>query len=300
MILITGSTGHLGTTVIGNLLKNGVPAKNIAALARNREKAEGLNELGIEIRFGNYDDYDSLKKAFINVERLLFISGSEVDKRDKQHHNIVKAAVETKVPHIIYTSFERRNDDLNIPIAFVTRTHIETERKILETGIPYTFLRNALYAEGLPLFLGDNVIESGVFFPAGDGRVPFTSRLNLAEATANILAGTGHENKSYYMVNTHNYSFYEIAAILSEITGKTIKYFCPSKEEFTESLRKKCVPEETIKGIVAWGDGISQGYFESEYSDLEMFLGRKPSDLKTVLSDMYKPVARETVEKSLM
>lgn len=294
MILITGSTGHLGTATIGNLLKNGVPAKNIAAFARNREKAEGLNELGIETRLGNYDDYNSLVRAFRGIERLLFISGSEIGRRDQQHENIINAAGEAKVPYIIYTSFERKSDDTDTPIAFVTRTHIETERKIMETGITYTFLRNALYAEGLPMFLGENVLEKGIYFPAGNGRVPFTSIANLAEATANIVGGTGHENKSYYMVNTHNYSFYEIASILSEITGKNIKYFCPSPEEFTETLGKAGVPEETIKGIIAWGEGIKQGYFESEYSDLEVLLGHKPADLKTILSGIYKPQIQTT------
>ena len=293
MILITGSTGHLGTATIGNMLKNGVPVKNIAAFARNRDKAEGLNELGVEVRLGNYDDYTSMVKAFTGVERLLFISGSEVEKRDKQHENIVRAAVEAGVPHIIYTSFERKNDDLTLPISFITRTHIETEKRILATGLKYTFLRNALYAEGLPMFLGKDVLEKGIYFPAGNGRVPFVSVVNLAEATANIVAGTGHENKSYYMVNTHNYSFYEVASILSEITGKSVKYFCPSHEEFTETLMKAGLPEQTIKGIIAWGDGIKAGYFESEYSDLEMLLGHKPADLKTILSGIYQPGKKE-------
>lgn len=293
MILVTGSTGHLGAATIGNMLKNGVPSPNITALARNSEKAAGLNELGVEVRIGNYDDYQSLVRAFKGVEKLLFVSGNEVDKRDVQHDNIIKASVEAGVGHIIYTSFERKNDELDNPVAFITRTHIETERKIRETGVRYTFLRNALYAEGLPMFLGKDVLETGIYFPAGDGRVPFASIVDLAEATAYIVAGTGHENKSYYMVNTHNYSFYEIASILSEITGKNIKYFCPAKGDFTSTLKKAGVPDETIKGIIGWADGISQGYFESEYSDLEMLLGRHPVDLKTILAKIYKPLSKD-------
>lgn len=287
MILVTGSTGHLGPAIIGNMIKNGFPPSQIAGLARNSEKAEGLHELGVEVRIGNYDDYNSLVNAFRGIEKLLFISGSEVDRRDMQHDNIIKASVESGIGHIIYTSFERKNDDLNNPVAFITRTHIETERKIQETGIKYTFLRNALYAEGLPLFLGNDVLEKGIYFPAGDGRVPFASVTDLSEATANIAASKGHENKSYYMVNTHNYSFYEVASILSELTGRNIKYFCPAKEDFAAALTKAGVPEHAIQGIIGWGEGIKQGYFESEYSDLEMLLGRKPAELKAILKRLY-------------
>lgn len=291
MLLITGSTGHLGSDVIGNLLKNGMPAENIAALARNSDKAEGLKEFGVQVRPGNYDNYESLVRAFRNIDTLLFISGSEVDKRDNQHENIINAAAESSVKHILYTSFERKNDDVNSPVSFITRTHIETEKKIRNTGIPFTFLRNALYAEGLPMFLGNNVVEKGIYFPSGNGRVPFASRKNIAEATAKLLAGSGHENKVYNLVNSHNYSFYEIASILSELTGRNLKYFCPSHEEFTNTLSTSGVRDDVIKGIIGWAEGIKQGYFESEYSDLEALLGRKPDDLKTVLAGIYTKIA---------
>ena len=286
MILVTGATGNLGTATISSLIKKGMPVKSITAFARNREKAQGLNELGIQIRWGNYDDYDSLVKAFTGIDKLLFISGNEIRKRDKQHENIVNAAAEASVRHIIYTSFDRKNDD-DSPIGFITNTHIRTERLIREKGITYTFLRNALYAEGLPMFLGNDVLAKGIYFPAGDGKVPFAARTDMAEATANILMGENHGDKSYFMVNIHSYSFYEIASILSEITGKQIKYFCPGVEEYSKTLSKAGVSKEIIAGILGWAGGMRQGCFESEYSDMEMLLGRKPADLKTILTPFY-------------
>jgi NAD(P)H dehydrogenase (quinone) len=288
MILITGSTGYFGTAAIGSLLGKGIPAREVAALARNKDKARPLQELGVDVRWGNYDDYPSLMKAFQGIDTLLFVSGSEIGKRDLQHDNIIKAAVTTSVKHIVYTSFERKNDDENSPVSFITNTHIRTERKIRETGIDYTFLRNALYAEGIPMMLGEDVIERGIYLPAGEGKVPFASRTDMAEGAAAILAGSGHENKSYYFVNTKYYSFYEIASILSDITGKEIKYFCPSTEEFRSALKKAGVPDQTINGIAGWANGIKEGYFESEYSDLEKILGRKPRDLKTILTPVYE------------
>ena len=62
-ILITGSTGHLGGATIDFLIKK-IPANSIAALARNSEKAKTLAEKGVDVRIGNYDDYQSLVKAF--------------------------------------------------------------------------------------------------------------------------------------------------------------------------------------------------------------------------------------------
>lgn len=287
MILVTGATGNFGREAIEFLLKKGIPAKSIAAFGRSEEKTASLHKSGVQVRLGNYDDYVSLLKAFKGIDKLLFVSGSEVEKRDKQHDNIIKAAKESSVKHIIYTSFERSSDDQNSPISFITNSHVLTEKKIIDTGLIYTLLRNALYAEGLPLFIGKDAPDKGIYFPAADGRVPFASRTDMAEAAANIAAGQGHENQSYHTVNSHSYSFYEIAAILSEITGKEVKYFCPSSEEFSKSLVAEGVPENVIKGILGWAGGIRQGYFESKTSDLERLLGRKPVDLKSILAKVY-------------
>lgn len=288
MILITGATGGFGTASIEFLLNKGIPPKNIAALIRSENKASHLRNRDIEIRKGNYDDYKSLVKAFRGIEKLLFISGNEIDKRDKQHENIIMAASEASVKHIIYTSFERKNDNVDTSAAFITKTHIETEKKISSAGIPFTFLRNALYAEGVPMFLGAEVLEKGVFLPAGNGRVPFASRKDMAEAAANILSGGNeHLNKSYRMVNIKNYSFYDIAAMLSDLSGKRLAYVSSVPEEYTRNALQSGMPKEAVKKMLGWFQAISEGYFESEYSDLEMLLGRKPADLKDVLVKMY-------------
>ncbi len=288
MILITGSTGPLGNAAINFLMKKGMPAKNIAAFARNEEKAAGLKKMGIEVILGNYDDYASLVKGFKGVERLLFVSGNEIEKREKQHENIIRAAGEASVGYIIYTSFDRKNDNEDSPIGFIARTHIETEDKIRKTGINYTFLRNALYAEGLPIILGKDVLKNGIYLPAGNGKVPFASRSDMAEAAANILsAGKEHYGRSYKTVNIKNYSFPDIAGILSEITGRQIKYTSPGAEEYTRILSEAGAPKEAISSILGMYEGIRQGYFESENSDLEMLLGRKPSDLKSILEKIY-------------
>jgi len=79
--------------------------------------------------------------------------------------------------------------------------YIETEKLIKGSGITYTIMRNSLYADVLPMFMGEKVLETGIFLPAGTGRTSFTTRLNMAEAVANILTSEGHENKEYVIAN---------------------------------------------------------------------------------------------------
>jgi len=45
--------------------------------------------------------------------------------------------------------------------------------------------------------VGANVFETGVYFPAGEGKVAFATRADLAEVAAITLTSEGHENKVY-------------------------------------------------------------------------------------------------------
>ncbi|MFA5433647.1 MAG: SDR family oxidoreductase [Candidatus Paceibacterota bacterium] len=286
-ILITGATGQLGKATIDFLIQKGIAANQISALARSGEKAADLSAKGIKIKIGDYLDYSSLVAAFNGVEKLFFISGSELGTRVEQHRNAINAAKEAGVKHIIYTSGFRKNETDTSPVAFLIRQHSETEKFIRASGISYTFLLNGLYADVLPGFLGENVFETGIFLPAGNGKAAFTVRLDIAEAAANILLTTGHENKEYVFTNTENTGLNEIASFLGELSGKQVRYLNPSKAEYLETVMKAGLPQEYAEMIVSFSEAIEQGEFEAEDTDLERLLGRKPTSIFNYLKQVY-------------
>ena len=287
MILITGATGHFGRATIDFLLKKNIPPNNIVGMVRHIEKAGDLKTKGIGLRVGDYDDYSGLLSAFKGIDRLLLISGSDIMNRSKQQENAVKAAKEAGVKHIIYTSFVRKNETETSPLAMLGKAHIETEKNIKASGLTYTILLDNLYADILPMFMGEKVLETGIFLPAGDGKASFATRLDMAEAAANILTSEGHENKEYILSNDTNYSFNDVATLLSEISGKQVPYISPSTEVFTETLSKAGVPMEAIAMTVGFCEAINQGEFFTTKSDLGYLLGRKPTSIKEYLKSVY-------------
>ncbi|MFT3705169.1 MAG: SDR family oxidoreductase [Agriterribacter sp.] len=289
MILITGVTGHLGTATVNFLLKKGISPAAISGLARNPEKAAGLKEKGINIKTGDYNDYASLVSAFKNVDQLLLISGNDIANRTQQQASAVKAAKEAGVKHILYTSFERKNESADSPIAPIALSHLATEKSIVDSGIPYTILRNNLYLDYVPLFLGEKVLETGVFWPAGKGRLAAATRENMAEAIANVLAGSGHENKSYHISTPENFSLADVATVLSSITGKSVPYLDPSAEDYKQALQQAGVPAEYIGVFAGFAEATKQGEFDSTSTDLEKLLGRKPTNLQQHLQVVYAP-----------
>jgi NAD(P)H dehydrogenase (quinone) len=283
MILITGSTGHFGKSTIDFLLKKGINPKQITALARSAEKAASLKEQGINIKIGDYEDYPSLVAAFAGVEKLLLISSSDMENRVRQHKNVVNAAKEAGVKHIIYTSFVRKNETASSPIAFIAQQHIESERLIKESGISSTFMYNALYADSLQMFMGEKVLETGIFLPAGYGKGSFTARIDMAEAAANLILADKLDKNEYIIANTLNYSMNDLASILAELSGKPVAYLNPSKEVYLDVVTKAGMPELYAHMFANFSQAIAEGEFETSATDLETILGRKPLSMKEFL-----------------
>ncbi len=290
MITITGATGQLGGGVMENLIHKGVFPSEITALARSEEKAKPLIEAGFNIKYGNYNDYESLVNAFRDTDKLLLISSNEMENRAKQQLNAVKAAKEAGVKHILYTSVQRQNDTADSPIGFVLNSHLETERAIKESGMSYTILRNNLYMDMLPWVLGEKVLETGIFYPAQDGKIAYTMRSDMAETIANILILDNFENKEYNISNPHSLSFYEVAEHLSFIAEKEVKYISPSIETYKSTLIGFGVPAFAVDMLAGFAEGAVQGELVAGDSDLPTLLGREAVSYKDFLNQMFANV----------
>ncbi|MFA8433257.1 MAG: SDR family oxidoreductase [Marinifilaceae bacterium] len=286
-ILITGASGSLGKSVIKHLL-NKVEAENIAVLVRNPEKLEDLELDGVDIRIGDYNNYESLLAAFKGIDKLYFISGSEFEGRSKQHENVVNAAKKVGIKQVVYTSFLRKDETAASPISFVVADHIDTETWLRESGVNYTILKHNLYMDMLPLFIGDKVLETGLIYqPAGEGKAAFTLREDMAEVAAHILTTDGHENKEYDITSDKAYSYNDIAAIISGITGKTVGYTSPSVEEFNKTLADAGVPTPFIGLFAGFSLAMEQGELDNTNSVIEQLIGRKATSVEEYLKEVY-------------
>lgn len=286
MMLVTGATGHLGNAAIESLLNKGVPAGDITAFVRDENKAAGLKAKGVRIKTGHYNDYHSLKNALQGVDKLLFVSSSDRGDRLVQHKNVINAAIENDVKHIVYTGIDIKSY-ATTAIPYVSQIHKDTTDYLKNTGINFTVMDNTLYADSIGFFAGETFLETGIFFPAGNGKLPWAARAEMGEAAAVVLTTRGHEGKNYAITANTAYSFDEIAEMLSAITHKKVVYHKPDVNTYIDSLVKAGVSREFASFVGGFGTAIGNGEFDTHRSDLEKLLGRKPVELQEFLKHTY-------------
>ncbi len=285
MILITGATGKLGTAVIQTLLTK-TPASAIAALVRDEAKAADLKAQGVSIRIGTYDDIASLDAAMQSVQKVLLISGGDAENGLEQHQNVVDAAKRAGVKCIAYTG--RSMQDRSTLVNRLMDRHFQTEDYITESGLAYVLFRNILYMDTLPQFVGGaQVFEAGIQLPAGEGKVSFALRAEMGEAIANVLVESDGDNRIYDFTGAEAYSFADVAAALSELSGKDVKYTPIGAEDFAERMRGRGIPEFMIPRMVGFITDIEASQEAGVSGDLEAALGRKPTALKHGLKQLF-------------
>lgn len=283
-IAVTGATGHLGRLVIDALLDNGVPAAQIVAVVRDVAKAHNLAERGVDVRHGDYDEPESLGTALQGVDRLLLVSSSEVGRRVAQHQAVVDAAQAGDVSLIAYTSIP----EADATPLLLAAEHRATEQLILESGLPYVFLRNSWYVENytgqLPMYLEHGVIVGS----AGDGRVSGATRADYAAAAAAVIVGEGHEKAIYELGGDSSFSMSDLAATISSASGREISYQDMPVEAYTQVLVGAGLPEP-VAAVYADADaGIAAGALHVTTGDLSRLIGRPTTDYADVVAEAIR------------
>ncbi|NDZ78412.1 SDR family oxidoreductase [Streptomyces sp. SID10853] len=278
-IVVTGATGALGRLVIDELLAR-VPADQVAAVVRNKEKAAGLAARGVELRIADYSDPASLDGAFRSGDRVLLISGSEVGRRVPQHTAVVEAAKAAGVAQLAYTGI-LGGPDADFQLA---DEHKVTEQLILDSGLPYTFLRNGWYNENYTENLAPVLEHGAVVTNAGDGRVASATRADYAAAAATVLVSDGHLGRVYELSGDTAWSFAEYAAEVAKATGKEIVYRDVPAATHQEILTGAGVPEAMAAILADVGTAIERGLLATTTGDLARLTGRPTTPIATSIA----------------
>ncbi|CAG9000563.1 MAG: Quinone oxidoreductase 2 [Candidatus Celerinatantimonas neptuna] len=278
-IAVTGATGLLGQLVIENLLDLQSDI-SIVALVRNTEKAAFLAEKGVEVRYADYGQPDSLHQSLVGIDRLLLISSSEVGQRIPQHQAVIDAAKATGVKFIVYTSLLHADHS---PLG-LAQEHIQTEAAIKESGIFYALLRNGWYSENYAAAVPGALEQGAIAGAAQSGKISSAPRSDYAQAAAKVIADLSVESGTIYeLAGDEAYTLSELANMVSGQSGKAVQYHDMPQTDYAALLVKVGLPEPLAQMLADSDAGAAQGGLFDDSRTLSQLLGHPTTPMSETI-----------------
>ncbi|GAA1964657.1 NAD(P)H-binding protein [Amycolatopsis minnesotensis] len=281
MIMVTGASGQLGRAVVDNLLDR-VPAEQIAVSVRDTGKLADLRQRGVRVRHGDFGDPKTLDTAFEGASTVLIVSVNKLgDEAVRNHRDAIAAATAAGAKRLFYTSHRGMNPASAFPPCV---NHAATEDVLKESGTAFTALRNGFYASTVPMLLRQALATGELRVPE-DGAVAWTAHADLAEAAASLLIDGGFDEATPPLTGPAAVAMHEVAAIASDITGRTIRRVVVSDDEYRETLLAAGVPAARADMLVGMFTASRHGDFGPAGPALATVLGRPATSIEDYLRE---------------
>jgi uncharacterized protein YbjT (DUF2867 family) len=264
MFFVTGATGNAGSAVVRALAGSGRPVRALV-----REGRAGTLPAGVEAVVGDLNRPDTFRDALGGASGVFLLSG--YGGLDELLAAMRAASVERVV--LLSSSAAPTGDTSNA----VARYHIETERAVAASGLPWTFLQpNSFMANvfrWLPQLRSGDVVR----LPFAGVAVATIDPDDIAAVAAAALTDGGHEGRSYRLSGPESLRPAEQVAIVASVLGRDVRFEAQGDDEAREEMSRGMPPEYVDAFMRFFADGTLD---ESEVlPTVEQVTGRPPRTL---------------------
>ncbi len=231
-ILITGAGGNVGVEV----LRHFKPSSHQQVWLTSRKR----KSLGANALYFDFIDIESSASSLAGIDVLFLLRPPDIADVKKYFIPLISACKENDVKHIVFLSVQGADTASYIP-------HAKIEKLIVESGIPYTFIRPSYFMQNLTTMLADDIKNKRrIFLPAGKAPFLWVDVADIGAAIAKVLEDVRlHKNKIYTITGSGLVKFGDVADLISVELTEKIDYISPNLLRFYFTKRK---------------EGLSSGY----------------------------------------
>lgn len=218
LILVTGATGNIGSTLLQELQAFGAgPLRGLT-----RDIARAAFPEGVEAVAGDFADTASLKPALEGVRSLFLVSriGSDAE--------IIEAARRAGVKHVVLVS----------SITVQTHPHLgpagenlTVEQLLKESGMTWTILRPTQFASNTLWWAGTIREQETVRVPYADIGLPTIHPADIASVARVALTESGHEGRTYALTGPERITARRQIETIATVLGREVPFAEISRQE---------------------------------------------------------------------
>jgi uncharacterized protein YbjT (DUF2867 family) len=261
-ILVTGAMGNLGRAVVKALADT-----NMSVKAGTTRPEKGSVPQGVQIVKINYGQPETVAAALEGVDGLFLVAPPLDSEAPARLKPVIARAKSAGVNHIVFNSALGVDQNEAAPLRVV-------EKQIMHSGVNYTLLRPNFFMENFSSgFLAPMIAQGGIYLAADDARTSFISVEDIA-----AVAAAAFEKElfgaEYNLTGPAALNHTQVAAIISEVAGKTIHYQALTEEQMLQGARDQGMPESAVQYLGMLYQAVRNGWMAGVTADVEKILGR--------------------------
>ncbi len=241
-ILVIGATGTVGSEVLRQLA--GRDEIRIRAAVRDLGKSTAVACPGVNPVLFDYDKPAATLPAACEGVDSIFMVAPFTPNGVEQSQILIDAARAAGVKHVVKLSVTRSLGGIT-----VGRWHAAIDAALKNSGMAWTILLPGGFMQN---FVGNSAPrpDGGIYAPVGNAKAAFIDTRDIAAVAAKALTESGHEGREYTLTGPADVSYTEAAAIMSEVSGRQIRFVDVPEAAARQAMLGAHMPEWLVNVIL--------------------------------------------------
>jgi uncharacterized protein YbjT (DUF2867 family) len=227
MILVAGSTGVLGSEIVGRLIARGEKVRAMVRVTSAPEKVEQLERAGAEVVRADLKEPRTLVGACDGVSAVISTvttimtsqPGDSFEATDGEgNKSLIDAAKKAGVSRFVFVSF----DFSKSPETPLSNAKRDVEEHLRKSGLDYTILHPSLFLEIWlgPMLFADPVAGTAKVYGKGTDKFRYVAVADVAELAVQALSRPAARNATIPFGGPEEISQRDAVRIFEEAYGR--------------------------------------------------------------------------------
>ena len=268
-ILVVGASGTVGSglsRLLAARREKVVKTTSRTPVAADQVQLDLVNPVG-------------LQTAFEGVDRAFFLAPPGYANQEALLAPLIEEARRRGLKKVVLMTAMGANADENAPMR-------KAERRLETSGIAYNIIRPNWFMQNFNTFWLQGIRSAGqIFLPVGAAKGSFIDARDIAAVAAGLLTSDAYTNLDFDLTGARALDHTEVAAILTQATGKSIGFTDISPEAMLQGLLGAGLPRDYAEFLVLILGYFKAGYAERTTDAVQRITGQAPRSIEQYAKD---------------
>ncbi|KJS21251.1 MAG: NmrA family transcriptional regulator [Clostridiaceae bacterium BRH_c20a] len=279
-VLVTGASGNVGSFVVKELLRMG---EKVVTAGTDTKKLENMFGDKVNVVKFDFTEEMTFEDALNDVDRVFLMRPPHIGK-PQDLYPFIDALKLFDIKLVSFLSLMGVENNTIPP-------HYKIEKYIEKVGIPYAHIRPGFFMQNLSGIHSIEIKEQDkIFIPAGKSKTSFIDAADIGLSIATLLHEFEiYKNTAHTITGPEALDYYQIAEILSKVTGRKITYSKPGYLKYRSYyIKERRLNKGFVNVTVALYFMTRMGTAKEVTDEFYKLTGKKPRT--------FEEFARENIE----